>query len=265
MADHMVKLPGNFRFVYQFDGNSQYKCVEACLAMVGQIAYPTRYANPAQLMSQIYQHYVGPDVVSDTKGTTSAQAIDWLHSQGIGSIDMSHLIGGDMEALRLEISAQNAQGVVQIISVSDESHLKYAKTGLTLHNWADSLNHGGHAFVRVGYSDDMGWGYYMEPAAAPNFERPVPIRWADIVAGGIDGCIAIMPSNVPTPPSGFSFQHGTWPEPAKPPVNHDAIASTIAALQSAHAQRKTALEQELNELNAEDSAFLNILHELGLK
>src|SRR6266700_1661485 len=85
------------------------------------------------------------------------------------------------------------------------------------------------------------------------------------LSDGIDGCIAIMPSNVPTPPSGFSFQHSTWPEPAKPPVNHDAIASTIAALQSAHVQRKAALEQELNEINAEDSAFLNMLHELGLK
>jgi len=231
MADFMVKLPSNFRYVPQFDGNSQYKCVESCLAMAGQFAYPDRYAHPALLMSQIYQQYVGPDVVGDRKGTTEAQALDWLHSQNIGVIDMQALLDNP-EELHAEIQAQNKQGVVQIISIGDESFLKYAKNGQTLHNWADALNHGSHAMLRVGYSDSEGWAYYMEPAAAQNFAEPVPIEWLDFLNGKIVGCIAIMPPGVPVPPADFSYQHGTWPEPPKPKpvVDFEKVLSNLAAI-----------------------------------
>src|SRR5258708_37379176 len=173
MTDFMVKLPGNFRYVTQFEaGKSQYRCVEASLSMAGQIAYPARYANPQLLMSQIYSHFVGPDVVGDRNGTTREQAIQWLQSQNIGYIDMQHLIdAGQIEELHAEISAQNKQDVCQIFSIGDESFLKHAKTGHTLHNWADALNHGSHTMLRVGYSDDQGYAYYEEPAAAPNFSE----------------------------------------------------------------------------------------------
>src|SRR5258708_37637199 len=88
MTDFMVKLPGNFRYVPQFEtGKSQYRCVEASLSMAGQIAYPARYANPQLLMSQIYSHYVGLDVPGDRNGTTRAQTLDWLSSQEIGFIE----------------------------------------------------------------------------------------------------------------------------------------------------------------------------------
>src|SRR6266487_2334667 len=108
MTDFMIHLPGNFRYVYQFaNGLSQYKCVEACLSMAGQIAYPTRYANPVQLMSQIYTQYIGPDVTSDTRGTTREQALTWLHSQNIGYVDMQPMIdAGNLDELHAEIQAQ---------------------------------------------------------------------------------------------------------------------------------------------------------------
>jgi hypothetical protein len=250
MTDFMVKLPDNFRYTYQFDGNSQYKCVEASLTMAGQVAYPDRYPNPHQLMSQIYQKYVGPDVAGDRNGTSKEQALDWLRSQNIGFIDMQHYIdSGDIEGLHQEIQAQNKQDVCQIFSIGDESFLKSAKTGHTLHNWADALNHGSHTMLRVGYSDSEGWAYYMEPAAAPNFAEPVPITWQDFLDGKIDGCIAIMPKGVKTPPADFSFLHGTWPTPPKPPLDVDKAQNTIAAMINALDAMKTAMGNLGNDLN----------------
>ena len=249
MTDFLVPLPSNFRYVYQFSaGTSQYKCVEASLAMAAQVAYPDRYANPAQLMSQIYQQYVGPDVTGDRNGTTKEQAIDWLRSQGIGYIDMQGMLS-NLDELKAEIQAQNLQHIPQIISIGDESFLKYAKTGQTLHNWADALNHGSHTFLRVGFSDSEGWAYYMEPAAAPNFAEPVPIKWSDIEAGAVVGCIAIMPHGVPVPPTGFSFQHSTWPAP-KPVFDAAKAESTLAAAMLALDAAKGALANLSNDLSA---------------
>src|SRR4051794_31865393 len=71
MADFMIKLPGNFHYVYQFEpGKSTFRCVEATLCMAAQMAYPDRYKNLSQLMSQIYVKYVGADVPGDRNGTT---------------------------------------------------------------------------------------------------------------------------------------------------------------------------------------------------
>src|SRR5947209_5148125 len=112
MTDILVKLPGNFRYCYQFDNGSQYKCVEACLVMAEEVAYPDRVKDPHALMSQIYQKYVGPDVPGDRKGTTKEQALEWLASQNIGHIDMQHFLdAGDIEGLHNELMAQNQQGV----------------------------------------------------------------------------------------------------------------------------------------------------------
>jgi hypothetical protein len=249
MTDFMVKLPGNFRYVYQFaNGLSQYKCVEACLAMAGQIAYPTRYAHPTQVMSEIYSQYVGPDVASDTRGTTKEQALEWLHSQNIGSIDMEPMLG-NLDELHAEMQAQNRQNVPQIITIGDESFLHDAKTGHTLHNWSDALNHGAHTMLRVGYSDSSGAAYYMEPAAAPNFAEPVAISWQNFLDGHVVGCIAIMPHGVPTPPAGFSFQHGTWPAPKPPAFVFDKAKaeSTLAAAMAALA----SLQHDLDTLKEE--------------
>lgn len=233
--DHVIPLPANFRYVYQFDGNSQYKCVEACLAMAGQIAYPDRYANPKQLMDQIYTQYVGPDVASDTRGTTAAQAIEWLQSQHIGYIEMDV---SNLDALKTEIQQMNLAGVPQIISIGDESYLKYAKTGQTLHNWADSLNHGSHAMLRVGFSDSEGYGLYFEPAAAPNFAEPVPIEWQDFVDGKIVGCIAIFP-------------HGMSEYPPKPQPVLDV------------AKAELTLQAALTALNAAQAGIASLASDLA--
>ncbi len=243
MTDFMVKLPSNFRYVPQFEtGKSQYRCVEASLSMAGQIAYPARYANPQLLMSQIYQKYVGPDVVGDRNGTTREQTLEWLQAQNIGFIDMQHLIdAGQIEELHAEISAQNRQDVCQIFSIGDESFLKHAKTGHTLHNWADALNHGSHTMLRVGYSDDQGYAYYEEPAAAPNFSEPVPIMWQNFLDGKIVGCIAIMPAGVKVPPAGFSFQNAKWPAPKPPVIAKDTVDNAVAALLAALKNQEASL------------------------
>jgi hypothetical protein len=252
MADFMVKLPSNFRYVYQFDNSSQFKCVEAVLAMAGQIAYPSRYPNPHQLMDQIYTKYVGPDVPGDRNGTTPEEAKAWLTSQGIGFIDMQPLIdSGETAKIHDQVMAQNKQNVVQIISIGDESFLKHAKTGHTLHNWADALNHGSHTMLRVGFSDNEGFAYYMEPAAAPNFTEPVPIAWQNFLDGGISGCIAIMPAGVKVPPEGvhFDWTAHEWPAP-KPVFDFAKTATTVGGMMQAVDALKAALGNLASDLAA---------------
>lgn len=238
MADHLIPLPGNYHYVYQFDGGSQYKCVEACLSMACQVAYPNRYPDPKKLMSQIYTQYVGPDVPGDRNGTTKAQAIEWLQSQHIGYIDMDV---SDLNALHDHLQQMNLAGIPQIISIGDESFLKHAKTGHTLHNWADALNHGSHAMLRVGYSDSDPWGYYYEPAAAPNFGEPVPIAWQDFLDGHVVSCLAIFPHGV-----------SQWPlPPPKPTFDKANALSTIHSLLTAADAFKLAvstLEADINAL-----------------
>lgn len=237
MTDHLIHLPGNFKYVYQFDGGSQYKCVEASLAMAAQIAYPDRYANPAHLMSQIYTQYVGPDVAGDRNGTTADQAIAWLQSQHIGHMVLDV---GDPNALHAQIQQMNLAGVPQLISIGDESFLHDAKTGHTLHNWVDSLNHGSHCMLRVGFSDDQGYGLYMEPAAAPNFAEPVAISWQNFLDGGIVGCIAIFPAGMTEYP----------PKPPKPAFDQAKAELTLTAALAAAQATESALQNVLHDLAA---------------
>jgi hypothetical protein len=239
VADHVIPLPGNFHYVYQFQaGKSQYRCVEACLAMAGQIAYPARFADPVALMSQIYTQYVGPDVPGDRNGTERMQAIDWLTKQHIGYIDMQHLIdAGQIDELHKQIQEQNLAGLPQLISIGDESYLHHAKTGLPLHNWADALNHGSHTMLRVGFSDNEGYGLYYEPAAAPNFAEPVPIAWQDFLDGKIVGCIAIFP-------------HGMQEYPPKPKPVFD------------QAKAELTLQAALTALSAAQAGLANLAHDL---
>lgn len=241
MTDHLIHLPSNWRYVYQFAaGKSQYKCVEASLAMAGEIAYPSRYANPGELMSQIYEQYVGPDVTGDRNGTTKQQALDWLTSQHIGHIDMQPLIdAGQLDELKAQIQAQNEAGVPQLISIGDESFLHDAHTGHTLHNWVDSLNHGSHCMLRVGFSDDQGWAYYMEPAAAPNFAEPVAISWQNFLDGRVVGCIAIFPAGMQEYP----------PKPPAPVFDEEKADSTLASVFTALDAIKLALSNLRSDLN----------------
>ena len=252
MTDFMIKLPSNFQYVYQFEpGKSTYRCVEATLVMAGQIAYPDRYKNLSQLMSSIYEKYVGPDVSGDRNGTTREQALDWLHSQSIGFIDYQPLIdAGEISKLHDLLTAMNKQNVAQIISIGDESFLKYAKNVHTLHNWADSENHGSHTMLRVGFSDSEGWGYYYEPAAAPNFAEPVPIEWQNFLDGKVVGCIAIMPHGVSVPPEGIHFDWANQPWPApKPKFDPVKAENTIAAIQQALDAMKAAMGNLANDLS----------------
>lgn len=242
MTDHLIKLPSNFRYVYQFSaGASQYTCVEACLAMAGQIAYPDRYANPVQLMAQIYTQYVGPDVASDTKGTTTAQALEWLASQHIGYIDMQPLIdAGNISELQAQIQAQNLAGVPQIISIGNESFLHDAKTGNILHNWATALDQGSHTMLRVGFSNSSGYGLYMEPAAAPNFAEPVEIEWQNFLDGHVVGCIAIFPAGMSEYP----------PKPPAPVLDVAQAELTLTSALTALAAAQAGLANLATDINA---------------
>lgn len=251
MTDHLIPLPHTFRYLNQFAPSSwapnpsKYRCVTASVSMLAEIAYPGRWI-PEELEHDLYVKWAGPDVASDTQGVAKQPVLDWLHSVGIGFIDMADLLG-DHAALKAEIQAQNEQGVPQLITVADESFLKDAVTGVKLHNWADQgLS---HAFIRVGFSDNAGYGLYFEPAA-PGFAQPVPISWDNsITLAGVITALAIMPAGVPTPPQGFRYTTGTWPAP-KPVFDQAKAELTLSAA--------------LTAAQATEAALANVLHDLAV-
>ena len=235
MTDHIIPLPSSFRYLNQFAPSqwapspSKFRCVSATASMCAEIAYAGRWI-PEELEHDLYVKWAGPDVATDTIGVAKQPVLDWFKSVGIGFVDMADLLG-DHAALKAEIQAQNEQGVPQIITVADESKLYDAVTGVKLHNWADTgLS---HCFLRVGFSDDLGYGLYYEPAA-PGFPQPVPISWDNsIMPAGVITAIAVMPGGVPTPPAGFRYTSGKWPVPKPvfdPMAMHSTIEAAIAAL-----------------------------------
>lgn len=241
--DHIIPLPPHWQYLNQFKPSSwapqpsEYRCVAAAAVMAAQVAYPSAF-NPEQAEHLFYQKYAGPDVVSNTNGIGKESLLSWFRDNKIGYIDLQEIVdSGDDELLREEITAQNKQGVLQIIGVADESTLTFATTGQKLHAWNDKGL--AHVFVRLGYSDNRGFGLYAEPAAAGfSYDdkgnwRPVPIMWNAIVAGKITNCVSVMPSGVHTPPAGFRYYRGAnqpdnrWPEPPKPPVDAAALSKAL--------------------------------------
>lgn len=255
--DHAIV--DNIPHAYQFTkGNSLYRCVAFVLAALSAFAYPKKFAgaNLNTLASGIYQHYAGQDIDTNTNGLTKEQAVDYLNAAHIGYVDLQHLVdqGGDYEALRLEMAAMNRQGVPQLLTIADESHLHYAPNGQKLHNWNDAgLS---HCIVRLGMDEHDTVGYYLDPAApVPPFTYPTPIKWEDIVACRPITALGIMPPGVEAPPAGFSYQNAKWPTP-EPVVNLDNAASTLHSISS-------AMDQLQNAIAAVKAASANALHDLG--
>jgi hypothetical protein len=225
--------------------------------MAAEIAYPGKWI-PEELIAELCLRWTGsPDRRANPRGTTREEIVAWLQSVNIGHIDMVDLVAvAGQSELHAEIMAQNKntpQGVPQIISVSDESQLYEAVPdangtyvrGPKLHNWPDKGM--GHVMLRVGYSDDHAYGFYMEPAA-PGFAQPVKILLSDLNAANVITAIAIMPHGMPQPPAGFRFsQHGPWPAP-KPVFDVAKAQSTVGGMMQAADALKAAISTLANDL-----------------
>ena len=239
MTDHIIPLPASFRYINQFLASrwapdpSHDRCATASMAMLAQIAYPGRWI-PEELEDSLYTQMAGPDVSSDTNGIPPAPLLAWMKSAGIGYIDMASRLG-NLDDLRSEMEAMNRQGVPQLVEILDESKMYDAKTGAKLYSWPSSGLV--HYIVRAGFSDSDGYGLYFDPAA-PGFPQPIPVSWTgSLVPAEIYFVCAVMPAGVPLPPSGFSYQTGTWPKP-KPIFDaakaESTLASAMLALDAAH-------------------------------
>ena len=251
------------RYINQFASTpeaphpSLFRCGTASGAMCVDFAYPNKF-DPYLVEHEAYQKLVGPDVTSDQQGVTNAIMLAFFKDYGVGVVDMQSLVDqglqhGDYEPLLHEIEAQNRQGVIQFLSVADESLLIDDATGASLHPGL----HYGHCIIRLGFSDDSGYGLYFDPAAPqactdPKSGKniPVHISWAEsMVKAHVNSCFAIMPPGVPVPPAGFSFQSGKWPVP-KPVFDAAKAESTVNAMLQAIAALQSATANLANDLKA---------------
>lgn len=248
------KLP---RYVNQFAGTvydenpSLFRCGTASGAMCVDFAYPGHY-DPYKVEHDAYVKLVGPDTPQDQNGVTDEKMLQFFKDYHVGVVYMRNLVlpglnAGDYEPLLAEMEAQNRQGVIQFLSVQDESLLIDEATGASLHPGL----HYGHAIVRLGFSDDGGFAYYFDPAAAQaQFDpasksyKPVKISWHDSMVKARVNCVmAIMPPGVEPPPAGFSYQTGKWPAP-KPTLDITKVLANLAAISSV-GQQLTKLASDL--------------------
>jgi len=249
------------RYVNQFAPTSEaphpslFRCGTAAGAMCVDFAYPNKY-DPYLIEHDAYQQFVGPDTPQDQNGVTNEIMQRFFADYHVGIVDMQDLVNtglqqGDYEPLLQEIEAQNRQGIIQFMSVADESLLINDATGTSLHPGL----HYGHCIVRLGFSDDAGYGLYYDPAAPqactdPKTGKNVPVHisWSEsIVKAKPNFCLAIMPPGVPAPPAGFRFQSGKWPAP-KPTLDIEKILSTVGAMQQAIAAMGSAANNLANDL-----------------
>lgn len=252
--DILVKrLP---RYVNQFQPTiyaehpSLYRCASASAAMCLDFAYPGKY-NPFQVEHDLYTKYDGSDIASNHMGMTKEEIIKFFEDEHVGYIDMSDLVqealNGNINALYDEIEAQNRQGVIQFLTVGDESKLREAVTNEKLHNWTD--NGLSHCIVRVGFSDNEGYGFYLEPAA-PAFcaKGPVKISWSkSIEPARIITAIAVLPDGIQAPPKGFRYTNGVYPKP-KPVIDPNRNKNLVQAMLHA-AQEQNRTQQEALKAN----------------
>lgn len=250
MVDIIIpKLPG---YVNQFAHESYapnpslMKCGPAAGASCVDFAYPGRY-DLYKLAHDEYVKLVGPDTASDKNGVGGDDMQRFFETFHVGVLDLMPLCQhgldtGDYGPLHDEMEAENKQGVIQFLSVQDEERLINAKNGQSLHPGL----HYGHCIVRLGFSDDGGYGLWFDPAnplactdPVTHKNIPVEIDWAEsIVKARPNFCFAIMPPGVAAPPAEFRYTAGTWPK-IKPVVDLDKILSNLAAIGSVGQQLAT--------------------------
>ena len=163
----------------QFEQNkSQYRCEAACLSALSAFARPNHWPNLSLLMSEIYTKYVqgpyaGQDVTANQYGLTKSDALDWLHSNGIGYYDLQSIVDtGDMDLLKHHMGAMNECGIPVMLGINDESHIYQAKLqadgsyvqGTKTHSWADTGLK--HCIIRVGMRLDAPVTLINDPATA---------------------------------------------------------------------------------------------------
>lgn len=262
MTDILIsRLP---KYVNQFAPTSEaprpslFRCGPAAGAICLDFNQPNKY-DPYLIEHQEYTKLVGPDTTADQNGVTNAIMLQFFKDMDVPVIDMQSLVDhglntGDYEPLYKEIEAQNYQGIIQFMSVANESLLIDDATGASLH---PGLSYG-HCIVRLGFSDDQGYGLYYDPAAPQactdpktGKNEPVRISWShSILQAKPNSCFAIMPPGVPTPPAGFSFQNTKWPAP-KPTID---LVKAVANLDSM-SQAAAAMQSALNSLSADLKAL----------
>lgn len=235
---------------------SLFRCGTASGAMSIDFAYPGHY-DVYKLEHDLYVQLIGPDVASDQNGITPEETAKMFAEYHVGILDLMPLVqhgldSGDYQPLHDEIEAENRQGVIQFLSVADESLLINDANGQSLH---PNL-HYGHCIVRLGFSDDQGYGLYFDPAnplactdPANHKYVPVKIAWDSLVKAKVNFCYSIMPPGVAAPPADFRFTSGQWPKP-KPTLDLTKAEGTIAAMIQAATALQTAGAALLQDLSA---------------
>ncbi len=236
---------------------SLFRCGTASGAMCIDFAYPGHY-DVYKLEHDLYVQLIGPDVKTDQNGITPEETAKMFSEYHVGILDLQALVdqglqSGNYQALLDEIEAENRQGVIQFLSVADEALLINDANGQSLHPGL----HYGHCLVRLGFSDDAGYGLYFDPAnplactdPTNHTYVPVKIAWESLAKARVNFCYAIMPPGVAAPLADFRFTSGAWPKP-KAVFDAAKAESTVAAM----AQAAQALAQAAATLMSDLSAL----------
>jgi hypothetical protein len=262
MTDIIIsRLP---KYVNQFAATpeapkpSLFRCGTAAGAMCVDFNQPDKY-DPYMIEHSEYVKLVGPDVSTDDNGVTNQIMLQFFRDMGVPIVDMQGLVDeglqtGNYQPLYDEIEAQNKAGLIQFMSVADESLLIDDNTGASLHPGL----HYGHCIVRLGFSTDQGYGFYWDPAAPqactdPKTGKNVPVRisWSNsILRARPNFCMGIMPPGIAVPPAGFSYQKGTWPAPAKPAPDLTKLVNNLDSMSTMLAQMQNFMNNLSTELKS---------------
>ena len=227
MADHLVSLPSG-------SVSPDVRAAIATLALAGSFASP---GNPP--LADL-EH----DLLARFAHATSIDAeavLAWLQDAKATYHDMSDLVaqfGTNPVALHTALQQQNDAGGVVLLSVGNAGALTDAVSGAALHPGST----GSAWILRSGYSDEPPYGYYYD-LGSPSAEQPVKILWQTVASAGIMHAIAL--------------------EPPTPPVDREALLTTLQGASDALSSANQHLSEANNALAAAQTAHQTILASLG--
>jgi len=226
MTDHLVSLP-------QGGLSPDVRAAIATLALAGSFALPGGVA-PAAIEHDLLARFASKSQIG------AADVLAWLESGGAQYADMADLVAqfaANPTALHTALQQHNDAGGVVLIQVANPTQLADALSGAALHPGLT----GPAWLLRSGYSDEPPYGYYYDLAASA--AQPIRMLWPAVATATIQAAIAL--------------------EPPVPPIDRDALLSTLQSAEAALADADQHYAAGAQALAAAKAAHQAIMASLG--